>query len=121
MAGKIRLERVSDKQFFKIRDIPTTEMKQLKITLLENFGDPKSTYINTVELGYVKENGIESSRDKTYSEFMKLTSTEKELKRAQEQIKRLSAENEEIKLTLKKQGEMIIEMQHAFKALTKEL
>lgn len=69
----------------------------------------------------MKENGIESSRDKTYSEFMKLTSTEKELKRAQEQIKRLSAENEEIKLTLKKQGEMIIEMQHAFKALTKEL
>lgn len=54
IAGKVRLERVSDKQVFKIRDIPTTEMKQLKITLLENFGDPKSTYINTVELGYVK-------------------------------------------------------------------
>lgn len=52
---------------------------------------------------------------------MKLTSTEKELKRAQEQIKRLSGENEEIKLTLKRQGEMIIEMQNAFKTLTKEL
>lgn len=58
-------------------------MKQLKITILENFGD-KSTYLNQIELGFVKEvSALEPSRDKTFSDFMKLTSTEKELKRAQ--------------------------------------
>lgn len=52
-------------------------MKQLKITLLENYGD-KSTYLNQIQLGYVKENNIlEVSREKTVSEFIKLTSTEK--------------------------------------------
>lgn len=53
MAGKIRLERTSEKQYFKIKDIPVTEMKLLKLTVLKNFGDPH-TYLNQVELGFVK-------------------------------------------------------------------
>ncbi len=90
MVAKIRLQLKSEKQYFKIKDIPSTEMEQLKITILENFGDVK-TYLNQVELGFVKEDStIEPIREKTFSDFMKLTSTEKELKRAQEQIKRLA-------------------------------
>jgi hypothetical protein len=54
VAGKIRLSLTSEKQYFKIKDIPVTEMKFLKITLLQNFGD-KHTYLNQIELGYVKE------------------------------------------------------------------
>lgn len=34
IVAKIRLTRVSDKQYFKIKDIPANEMKQLKITIL---------------------------------------------------------------------------------------
>lgn len=34
VVGKIRLELKSEQQYFKIKDIPVTEMAQLKITLL---------------------------------------------------------------------------------------
>ena len=54
IAGKIRLQKVSEKQYFKIKDIPVNEMKYLKVTLLKNYGD-RSTYLNKIELGYVKE------------------------------------------------------------------
>ena len=54
IAGKIRLALSSDRQYFKIKDIPVTEMKLLRLTLLKNHGD-KITFLNQVELGYVKE------------------------------------------------------------------
>jgi hypothetical protein len=55
-------------------------MKRLKITILENFGDNQTTYLNKVHLGYLKEENsiVENNhREKTFSEFIKLTSTEK--------------------------------------------
>lgn len=55
-------------------------MKRLKITLLENYGDNATTYLNKVQLGYLKEeaNVLQNNhREKTFSEFIKLTSTEK--------------------------------------------
>lgn len=62
VVGKIRLELKSEQQYFKIKDIPVTEMAQLKITLLENYGD-KSTYLNKIQLGYLKEPApLEASR-----------------------------------------------------------
>lgn len=71
-------------------------MKFMRLTLLENFGD-KCTYLNQVELGFQEDllsQNPQPLRDKTFSDFVKLTSTEKELKKAQEQIKRLSLENQ---------------------------
>ena len=56
-------------------------MKLLRLTLLKNHGD-KITFLNQVELGYVKEAQAEGTREKTFSEYVKLTSTERELKRA---------------------------------------
>ena len=47
VVGKIRLQKVGEKQYFKIKDIPVTEMKYLKLTILKNFGD-KSTYLNKI-------------------------------------------------------------------------
>ena len=44
----------TEKQYFKIKDIPVTEMKYFKINILKNFGD-RDTYLNQVELGYSKE------------------------------------------------------------------
>ena len=32
--GKFKLERISEKQYFKIKDIPATEMKLLKVNIL---------------------------------------------------------------------------------------
>ena len=47
VAGKIRLSLVAEKQYFKIKDIPVSEMKFLKIAIHKNFGDV-STYLNQV-------------------------------------------------------------------------
>jgi len=33
-------------------------MKQIRITLLENYGDERQTYINQVLLGYTKDENI---------------------------------------------------------------
>ena len=49
-------------------------MKMIKLTILKNFGD-KHTYLNQVELGYVKEGEPNENREKTFSEYVKLTST----------------------------------------------
>ena len=58
-----------------------------------------------MELGYVKEGAVgDSGREKIFSEFVKLTSTERELKRALEHIKNLSSEQELLKETVKKQN-----------------
>jgi septal ring factor EnvC (AmiA/AmiB activator) len=111
----------SGKQCFKLKDIPSAEMKRLRITILENFGD-RCTYLNQVELGFEEDpTVINPVREKVFSEYVKLTSTERELKKTQEQVARLTMENLSIKQTLLRQGETIIEMQHALKAVTKEL
>ena len=36
-----------------MKDIPVTEMKLLKLSIIQNFGD-KHTYINQVEMGCAK-------------------------------------------------------------------
>ena len=95
-------------------------MKLLKITILKNYGD-KQTYLNQVQLGYVKEGATAQSRDKTFSEYVKLTSTERELKRALEQISRLTVQQDKLKATVSRQMDIIASLEDVVKKVTNKM
>lgn len=61
------------------------------------------------------------SRDKIFSEYTKLTSTERELKGANEQIRILLNENRSIRETFKQQSDVIIKLQDTIKKLAKHV
>ena len=125
VCGKLRLNNMSGKQYFKVREVPVTQMKQLKVTIVENYNTSVTskpiTYLNQIELGFLAEHNLPQSRDKTFSECKRLTSTEKELKKSQEQVQRMATEQEDLKNIVSKQQALIIEMQQNMKIMAKEL
>jgi hypothetical protein len=49
--SKIRLSYVDTWQYFKIEDLYVDKVKEIRIRILENFGDTK-TYLNKIALCY---------------------------------------------------------------------
>ena len=60
-------------------------------------------------------------REKTFSDYRKLTSSEKQIKRLNEKVKQLTCENEMIKNTIKDQNTVISKLQLALQRLTENV
>lgn len=114
--GRVPVERVPGWQYFKLPNTPFSKARYLQISIIENHGGEK-TYINQVMLGFEQREQEASSRlqqssedslgrflpqqqeppsprptrEKVSSEHLKLTTTERELKKVTERVKHLES------------------------------